>query len=315
MINVFMENDVKRKTGRTGRNTITAILCLAMIYGLTGCDRKQENTLVVFEGGSLTTEDVAAHRESMRQMKEFRNYQERLTPEFVFEHALNMEMIIAKGLDMKLHLDPRIREHLHRQMSETFLKLIGEQLVPPIDRKEISDEEARQYYQEHLESYQEKPRYALYAFSVAPDKLKEVEEALDGTMSYEDAAAHYGSTPQERESHGYTGSRTLSRFQPSWQPIVEAMEIDEIQGPLLIDGRHYFLMLKNKTELHQYSFEEKKEYIRNDVLYDRYRQAWDAVYAGLRQDFKVDIDQKRVADFIKDAASSTEENIPEETPR
>jgi len=265
-----------------------------------GCDRGGDNVLARFDGGVLTVEDVDAHLAGMKRSSRFRDRPELLNREFAFEHALNMEMIIAKGLAEELHLDPRIREELHRQMSELFLKVMENQLVTPIDRESISDEEALAYYQEHLENYQEPARYTLLVFSVDPEQGEEAITAIrSGEIDFAVAAGRYALSKQERESGGRTGTRTLRRFQPSWRGLVEALPVGEAVGPEVIDGTSYILLLEKKSEPFQHSFEEKKEYVRNDVLHSRYRDQWQEIYDGLRGRFKVRVNEERLAGYVR----------------
>lgn len=282
-------------------------LILALVYALalSGCsggEKREDNALVRFKGGVLTKEDLSAHLESMKRKSQFRDKPEMLTPEFVFEHALNMEMIIAKGLDQQLHRDPQIRNMLHEHMSDLFLKIMEEKLITPIDRDAVTEEEMRAFYEAHKEQYQDKAKYTLRAFSVAPEQAEEAANALRaGTMDFAAAASKYALDEEARKNGGQTGSRTLRRFQPSWQPVVEALQVGVVFGPKELDGKTYMLLLDRKTEAQQHSFEDKKTFIKNDVLYGRYRDQWQKVYDGLKQQFEVKIDQAKLDAFYKEA--------------
>jgi hypothetical protein len=281
------------------KHLILALCCTLALCACSGGQAKDDNVLARFEGGMLTTEDVIAHLQSMQRSTRFRGKPEMLTPEFAFEHALNMEMIIAKGLDEQLHRDPIIRNALHEQMSDLFLKLMEEQLITPIDRDAITEEEMLAFYEEHKDQYQEHARYTLRAFSVAPDQIEAAEAALrQEELPFAEAAELYAATEKERTSGGMTG---LRRFQPSWRPVVENLVVGEIAGPEVIDDTTYFLLLEGKTEAQQHSFEDRKSFIRNDVLYNRYRDQWQQVYDGLREQFKVRIDEARLAEFYENA--------------
>lgn len=281
------------------------LVCLVILVVLTSCSGNDsgDNVLVIYKGGSLTKEDLAAHLASLKRSSQFKDKEEVLTPQFVFEHALNMEMIIARGLDEKLHLDPDIRNELHKQMSDLFLKVMEDKLITPIDKNSITDEEMLTFYETHKEQYQDKSRYTVRTFSVAPEQGKEAVEAIRrGTLDFAAAAAQYALDEDVRKSGGETGTRTLRRFQESWQPVVESLKVGEVSEPAQIDGKTHILLLERKTEPRQYSFEEKKAFIKNDVLYSRYKDQWQQVYDGMRQQYGVKIDQERLAAFYAAAA-------------
>lgn len=284
-------------------NRLAYFLCLLLLTaGLAGCQKDDDNVVVRFEGGTLTVEDLAAHRQSMQRMSHFRDKPEMLTPDFVFEHALNMEMIIAKGLSEELHHDPRIRNMLHEHMSDLFLKVMQDELITPVDKNKITEEQMRTFYKEHKDQYQEKPKYTLRAFNVDPAKALEAAEAIEtGRLTFAEAAKQYALEEKERNNGGYTGSRTLRRFQPAWQPVVSSLEVGKPYGPTIIDDKSYLLLLENKSKSYQYSFEEKKAYIKNDVLYSAYKDQWQQVYDQLRKTYKVNINEDRLNRFYAES--------------
>lgn len=287
------------------KKLLLSFFCLFLLSSCSGNDPGAENVLVTFKGGVLTTEDVVAHLASLKRSGQFRDRPELLTPEFVFEHALNMEMIIASGLAEKLHLDPHIRNELHRQMSELFLKLMEEKLITPIDRESVTEDEMLAFYEKHRDQYQDKARYTVRTFSVAPEQAEEAMAAIgQGTLDFAAAASRYALDTEERANGGQTGTRTLRRFQPSWQPVVESLEVGVVTGPTSIDGKSHILLLERKTAPRQYSFEEKREYIRNDVLYNRYQDQWQQTYDRMRKQFQVNINQQRLDRFYAEAAQA-----------
>ncbi len=265
-------------------------------------------TLVEFDGGSLTDLDVQAHYQKMRKDPKFRDKPNLLTPETVFEHALNMEMIIALGLDKKLHLNPYVREEIHNHMSQLFLRLLQDELIDAIDRNSISDEEARAFYDENQHLYQKKALYRVSTFALNKEQADEAVAAIrNGALSFAEAAQRYALNEKEQHNGGSIGYRTLDRFRPHWREQVAALEEGQVAGPIELDGDWRLLLLHSKSEPHQYSFEEKKEYIRNDLLYQRYQDAWQEVYERLSRQFHVRIDQKALTDFYRDGINAPQE--------
>jgi hypothetical protein len=161
------------------KKMMVVIMFLIFCYGCSS--EKAENTIAQFEGGNITKEDLAAHYKKLKMESRYRNNPEQLTPEFVFNHALNMEMIIARGLKEKLHLDPWIRQEIHGFMSDLFLKVMQDRLVPEIDKENITEEEMRQFYEEHKENYLKK---ALYSIKMVKINDKEKAESIVSERIY-----------------------------------------------------------------------------------------------------------------------------------
>jgi len=273
------------------RRTIGGFLAAALLVGaLAGCGEKgKENVAVSYKGGTLTVEDLEAHRKLLSRQSMFRGNPERLTPEFVKEHAVNMEMIIAKGLKEKLHQDPRLRAEIHGFMADLFLKVMQEQLVTKIDRKDLREEEVRAYYEKNKDSYRTP---ALYGFSVIKSaneaKLAALRKRIaSGELSFAAAAERYSSDEQTKKAKGYAGRLPLERVQPGMREELAKLSPKQISGVLKHNDSFYLVQLLEKTEPRQYSYEEKAEYVRNDLLYSHYRDEWEKTYDRLKKEFDV----------------------------
>jgi len=137
-----------------------------------------------------------------------------LAPHMFFEHAVDMELLIAKGLKEKLHLDPGIRAEIHVFMADLFLKVLQERLVPRIDKDAFTEEEVRAYFEAHPETYREQ------------------------------------------------------------------------------------------------DFEARKAYVRNDLLYARYREAWQVVYDKLKVEFDLEVQEENLSRFVDTSSSSPADDPP-----
>ncbi|MBE9570433.1 MAG: peptidyl-prolyl cis-trans isomerase, partial [Proteobacteria bacterium] len=259
-------------------------------------------TIARFEGGNITKEDLAAHYKKLKMESRHRNNPEQLTPEFVFDHALNMEMIIARGLKEKLHLDPWIRQEIHGFMSDLFLKVMQDRLVPKIDKGNITEEEMRQFYEEHKENYLKKALYSVNMVKIDDREKSEsiVSEITEKRITFEDAAKKYSTDKKSKSKGGFIGTRSLNRFRGNWRPAIENLKLNEVSDPAKIDGDYYIFKLTKKTEPYQYTYEEKRAYIKNDVLYDKYRKAWEKTYDRLKEEFEVKIDEEKLKEFYKE---------------
>lgn len=285
------------------------IVLALMLAGCSPGSNNKANVVARFDGGVLTTEDIAAHYNALKRQDKYRQQPEMLTPEFVFEHALNMEMIIAKGLQKQLHLDAYIRQDLHKHMSNLFLKVLEGEMIQTIDKDSLSEEEVRAFYEANKDVYHRPAYYNLRAFEVSADQGEEVMAKLtSGELNFNEAAFTYALGDKEKQNGGQTGSRTLRRFQPAWRPVIESLVVGRLTGPVQIDGKSYVLLLDKKSLPQQYSFEDKAAYVRNDLLYNLYRDQWQQAYDKLRQEFRVEINHDRLSSFYKELGSNEEKS-------
>jgi len=285
------------------KRLVVVVVIMFLIF-CCGCSSdREENTIVRFEGGNITKEDLAAHYKKLKMESRYRNNPELLTPEFVFDHALNMEMIIAEGLKEKLHLDPWIRQEIHGFMSNLFLKVMQDRLVPKIDKESITEEEMKQFYEEHKDNYLKKALYSVNMVKINDRENAEsiVSEIRENRITFEDAAKKYSTDKKSRNKGGFIGARSLSRFRGNWRPAIENLKLNKVSDPIKIDEDYYIFKLIKKTEPYQYTYEEKRAYIRNDVLYDKYRKEWEKTYERLKKEFEVKIDEERLKEFYEES--------------
>lgn len=276
------------------------VVVIMFLIFCCGCSSDMaENTIARFEGGNITKEDLAAHYRKLKMQSRYRNNPEQLTPEFVFDHALNMEMIIAKGLNEKLHLDPWIREEIHGFMSDLFLKVMQNRLVPKIDKENISEEEIKRFYKEHKENYLKKALYGIKMVKIDDKENAEsvVSNIKEGRITFEDAAKRYSTDKKSGSKGGFIGIRSLDKFRGNWRPAIKNLKLNKVSDPAKIDDDYYIFKLTQKTEPYQSSYEEKSAYIRNDVLYDKYRKEWEKTYDRLKKEFEVEIYEEKLKEF------------------
>lgn len=278
------------------------LFLLAVIF-LAGClDQKSgDNVLATFDGGSLTVEDVQAHFRKLKKNPRYKNTRDMLTPEYAFDHAVNMEMIIAKGLKEKLHLDPTIRAEIHGFMADLFLKVMQNSLVPEIKKENFTEEEMQAFFEAHPESYSSPALYDVRvikaADKVALDGVKA--KITSGEITFEEAARAYSTDDATRGKNGAVGKRALRRFRPTWRPVIRVLQPGAVSAPTAIDDAWYLLKLEEKTEPVPQRFEDRKAYVRNDLLYARYREAWQDTYERLKKEFSLQIEDSRLENYLK----------------
>jgi len=276
-------------------------LLLAVV--VAGCPERRDsgNVLATFDGGRLTVEDVQAHLAKLKRTPRYRNNPEMLTSEFAFEHAVNMEMIIARGLKEELHLDPRIRAEIHDHMADLFLKIMQDSLVPKIDKENFTEEEVRAYFDAHPDSYATPALYDVRIIKAGDEaSLKPVAEQLaGGAVTFDEAARKHSTDERTRDKGGATGLRDLKGFPPAWREVIGGLKAGEVSAPVPAGTSWYLFKLAAKTEPVPYEYEDRKAYVRNDLLYSRYREAWQETYANLKKEFSLKVEEARLKDFLK----------------
>ncbi len=271
---------------------ILILTCAVLVF--SGCDKNTENEVAKFDKGNLTIEDLHAHARQLSMKKDFVSSRQELTADYAFEHALNMEMLIAEGLKRDLHLDPAVRQEIHAFMSNLFLKILKKELVPEIKPESISEEEVRAHYEEFRDSYRTPDRFD-FSYAVFDDRQKAEKALAEGWKESAGIPCFQDSLKQETLK-----SQSSDNIGKARRDTLKKLKTGEISGVTEDSGKFWIMKLEGMTAGKPYDFEQRKAYIKNDVLYAKYRKAWEDVYARLKKDHKVEIRKESLDRFRKD---------------
>lgn len=280
------------------------ILCLLF---LAGCNQTaNDNAVVTFNGGSLTLEDLKAHQAIMKRSSRFSKNPDQVTPEFAYEHAVNMEMIITRALKEKLHQDPRIRAEIHEFMADLFLKVMQDHLVPQIDKDSLTEDEVRAYFDANIASYIPPTQYGVRVIENPDENVLKAarKRILSGEESFEAVALDLSTHNATREAGGNAGTRAITSYRPDWRTAIEGLEVNTISEPVRIKDAWYLFQVTDKTSFEAPDYEEKKAFVRNDLLYSKYRKSWEQLYEQLRMEYKVKVDQEKLKLFLNQEEKS-----------
>jgi hypothetical protein len=259
------------------------VLIAASLIFFGGCSKKKdENTIVSFKDGTLSFVNLIAHSEEMKKIKVFSKKD--LDLDDVLEHAVNMEMIIKEGIEKKLHLNPELRAKLHMQMASVFLEALKNELVPEIKRDSISDKEVKEYYMANKTSYDQPDKYSFYLIkSLDGEDL----EKLVSQFETNEITIDIVKTDHETE---FRSKSNILFLDPVLKDTLEKSGEKKISSPIDYKNSRYLVYIDEIIKGKPCDFEKKKEYIRNDVLYSKYKKAWQNTYENLREKYGVEID-------------------------
>ena len=191
-------------------------------------------------------------------------------------------------------------------MADLFLKVMQDHLVPQIDRDSLTEEEVRAYFDANIASYIPSTQYGVRVIENPDESVLKAarERILSGEESFEAVALALSTHNATREAGGNAGKRAITSYRPDWRAAIEGLEVDAISEPVRIRDAWYLFQVTDKTSFEAPDYEEKKAYVRNDLLYSKYRQAWEQLYEQLRRDYKVKVDQERLNLFLNQEKES-----------
>jgi peptidyl-prolyl cis-trans isomerase SurA len=185
-----------------------------------------------------------------------------------------------------------LRRNLERRM-----------IVSQIEQNEIlgriavSEVEAREYYDAHLDEFTKPPTVTLReifvavptegnAVNVAQDeavraKVDQIRQRAAAGESFEKLAAELSEAPS-RANGGLIGPFNLAELSPELRKIVEAMKPGQISEPLRSTRGYQILKLESATAAETMPFEQAREQISDRVFTDKRRVEYEKFLSRLR---------------------------------
>ena len=225
---------------------------------------------------------------------------------------IQLEVLAQEAQRRGLDTDPEVREALRKLMVQRLIRQVTEELKPP------SDAEIQRHYEEHRAEFVRPEQVRLsHIFLAAPvgearrAQIKAEALALLGRAR----AAQGASRPEDFEAlararsddadskprGGDLGLQTSEELTRTWgAPLAQAafsLQSPREVGPLVETEKGFHLI---KLELRQagmnHPLESVKERIGSRLLSERRTQALDALVKRLREQSRVRVDEKVLAD-------------------
>ncbi|WP_028575836.1 peptidyl-prolyl cis-trans isomerase [Desulfonatronovibrio hydrogenovorans] len=268
--------------------TLAVILILFFGPGCSGQESFEPQASI--NGEHLDAALLKAYAERLSSSEKTRG---NLSPESILEHVQNMEALIAEGRARGFEEMPHFRQAVHQFKAELMHRVLQPDLVPEISRESISDEEVRAFFEENISTYSLPDLYSVTIMSgESRQAAEEFLSAVQQEQSLEDQAEMRDGELQALKS------MPLTRYPQEWHEVLEKLEPGEMSG-VLEHGQGYVVLRLDSIEKDRVQdFEQRKEYIRNDLLYSRYNQAWKNEFAQLREKHNISVEKEETERFI-----------------
>lgn len=145
---------------------------------------------------------------------------------------------------------------------------------------EVTNEEARQYYEENKDSFQI-PETANIAHILVTDEetARKAIEEINAGKPFEDAVAEYSQDAATQENNGEIGFQSrevlTQTFGPDFAEAAFSLEPGEVYNePVVSVVGYHVIKLIDKKEAHLQTFEEAQEQIKAQLLAEKQQQEY-----------------------------------------
>jgi parvulin-like peptidyl-prolyl isomerase len=265
------------------RPVIAIVVAAAAVAVLAGCGRRGENRDLARVGNSSLTADefYASVPEQLLAVMSLDDQKEAL------ENWVKTELFYQEGVRRGVAGDERIR----RKVAEIERELVAEEYIKSFmeDVPEVTEGEARSYFEAHKNDYGIQVRLAHILVRSRADAERALEEIHSGTP-FETVASEM-SIDQTASIGGDLGYVRRGEMIHELEEPAFSLKVGEVSGVIPSSyGYHIIKVLDRHPGAGQPSFESRRSAVMNFLTSERRRAAFDKKLDELSERATVEID-------------------------
>lgn len=237
------------------------------------------DVLAVVAGKEITEADFDAFK--VRLPQEQQAYLQ--NPEAV---AYFKEQFVAVYLFAELGKEEKINEtkEFKETVAQIELDVLSQMAMHKVlSEIEVTDEEAKAYYNAHQASYMKQDSaHAKHILMESEEEIKKVQSEIEnGTMTFEEAAAKHSTCPSSQQG-GDLGEFSRGQMVPEFEEAAFAAEPGKMAGPVKTQFGYHLIKVENRSNAAVASFEEVKNDVKNILLQQKQQGVYTAKVAELK---------------------------------
>ena len=198
-----------------------------------------------------------------------------------------LEQLISFELVHKYAEDEKLSETEEYKSQLEILKkdlLIQAGVKKILDAVTVTEEEVKDFYNNNPDMFKgEESVRAKHILVDSEEKAKEVKAAIDGGLSFEDAAKENSTCPSSSQG-GDLGFFTRGRMVPEFEDAAFAMTIGEVSEPVKTQFGYHLIKVEEKTPEVTRSFDEVKGQLQMNLLSQKQNEAYINFINKLKQE-------------------------------
>ena len=249
-------------------------------------ENKMSKILANVGGFPITEDDVTEFLMNLGQRGASYNNPE--GRKMVLNQLIGQKLLLLDAKRNLLEADPAFKAQLAKVKDSLLSNFAAEKAIASVT---VSDKDAENYYNENKEQFVSGD--SVNASHILVDSEEKALEILAkikaGEVSFEDAAAQNSSCPS-KENGGNLGDFGRGQMVPEFDAAVFAMEVGAISdAPVKTQFGYHLIKLNSKKESEVMPFESIKEELKEGLLGEKRRAAYDSKINQLKILYPVDM--------------------------
>jgi len=288
------------------RTTVIFILCLltSLIFITSSILANQETPTT--EANPKTTETVippdetilASFGEQTITLGEFNqlweqipeNYKSQLTKSNVLAQMISEKLLIQEAKNIGLEKDKDVLEQIKKMSEQILVQAFLQKEI--LDKVQVNNEEVEEYYKENQDKFTEKEQVHLFNILVeTEEKAQEILTELKTGKDFSEIAKENSIGPSASQG-GDLGYLSKGTIIPEIEEVVFALEVGELSQVVKTDFGFHILKITDKKPERVKTLEEVKEDIRQTLLSDKQKEAFDNLIEELKSKVEIQINEE-----------------------
>lgn len=206
----------------------------------------------------------------------------------VLEQMISFELMNKLGQEMNLDKTEEYKSNLVQMEKDLLTQITINKVLSEVT---VTDEDARKYYDENTDEFQEKE--SVSAKHILVDSLEVCEDIKSKIekeeLSFEEAALKYSSCPS-KDQGGSLGVFGKGMMVPEFEEAAFKLELNKVSEPVKTQFGYHLIKVDAKNEPKVSSFEDVKNQIINKLI----QSSQEKKYMDIIKDLETKYDVKRL---------------------
>jgi parvulin-like peptidyl-prolyl isomerase len=272
--------------------------CAPTLEALRAAKEKQDATVCgSWRGGALTATDVA-EKVNVEQLAQLPAEDYPALRKSLVEDLVNREVIMLEAAERGYASRPEVADATRLKEEElTEKKLFTDHVIRGVD---VSDHEARTYYEAHLGEFLTPAEYELAQIVVdTEERAREVQDKLAKRQPFEELARTYSTDERNAAQGGYAGKISEKALEKQFA-AVKTLGDGEISAPIKTPVGYHVVKMIQSFPAQQRPFAAVKEDAREKVKAQKYEDARKRWVAKLRKAATVKVSKAGIRAYKKE---------------
>ena len=204
----------------------------------------------------------------------------------ILEQLIEQRLFLADAMRNVYEREPEFKAQMARIREQLLIQYAVNKAV---GNAKVTDEEAKAFFDENPDQFVgQETVEASHILVDTEEKAKEILEKINaGEMTFEAAAAEFSSCPSAQNG-GSLGEFGHGQMVPEFDQACFAMEVGAVSEPVKTQFGYHIIRLDAKNEAKPIPYEDIAEQIKQHMLSEKQRQAYQSKVGQLKILFPVE---------------------------